>query len=882
MEFLFLLGKFLFFTILGELIRPKRPESRNAAGGLKDLSFPTVDPTRPHQWLIGKRMIDNANLFATFDFLGVERSKKVRTGIISSERVPLPPVYYISAAMVLCAGSGARLREVWVGDRLAWSGNIGTGQQAPINIEWTEDGQEETPRGVKGVIEFYSGHSTPSPYIESKRGAGNVPSWKHMTYAVLRGPDGGVSIPPTPLAGMLGVTTKVANGAWIGTSKQVEHLKFVVERMPTAESTGLGAPADAGDYWTLGDDANPAYAAAEILTNRQFGAGIDPGLLDVDSFHAAAKVLKEESHGTSQLWDNQRVSGDVVLELMRQTGMLLQPDPVTGQHKLRLLRETEEAVINLDDSNIKRIHSYSRAAMDEATNALALEYTAATEKWEPRPVEVQDLAAIEVAGQVITGTASYAGITNSNLAQVLALRDLRALSAPLATVRLDAIVGKRQRFIPGDPVNLTATDLGIVSLRMRVTSARYAKPGESVCELELVEDVFKSGIALYTTPSGIGMTPPGTVGATDNPSTVDAGYYSAGLIHAPYALTQDDADHAMHVAFAPNTRTQGYDLGWYESDPATAEYHDRSDIGFSALGSLQSNLAAITAPASITVAVDSANAATLARFTGRNVLFYIGDNFGSGQTLEMLQASSVSVNEAGTVATLTGVTRGLWDSVPLFHAAGSRVVILCDYVIDPRRVETVVYGGPGQVAAAYAGQTSVSAVAVGRTGGRSASNGSPATLGGMFDDFRATSSPPGYVRAALPYPPGDVRLEGTYGDSRGDGTPPSVRAVSDRLRLTFKPRNRKAGGLSAWSSGDVVGEDGVLTSVQLAQQHPTTLAWTVLSSAGLSAGVTQHDFIAPTSGARRIRVSLYSYKPVSGTSAGIVSKSQDWYFTQVP
>lgn len=855
MEFLFLLGKFLFFTILGELIRPKRPESRNAAGGLKDLSFPTVDPTRPHQWLIGKRMIDNANLFATFDFLGVERSKKVRTGIISSERVPLPPVYYISAAMVLCAGAGARLREVWVGDRLAWSGNIGSGQQAPVNIEWTEDGQEETPRGVKGVIEFYSGHPTPSPYLESKRGAGNVPSWKHMTYAVLRGPDGGVSIPPTPLAGMLGATTKIANGAWIGTSKQVEHLKFVVERMPSAESTGLGLPADGGSYWTVGDDANPAYAAAEILTNRQFGAGIDPGLLDIDSFHAAAKVLNAEAHGTSQLWDNQRVSGDVVLELMRQTGMLLQPDPVTGQHKLRLLRETEEAVISLDDSNIKRIHSYSRAAMDEATNALALEYTAATEKWEPRPVEVQDLAAIEVAGQVITGTASYAGITNSTLAQILALRDLRALSAPLATVRLDAIVGKRQRFIPGDPVNLTAPDLGIVSLRMRVTSARYAKPGEAICELELVEDVFKSGIALYTTPAGVGYTPP--VFAAP-PSIV-----SHSVINAPYALSGDGASHALHYAFAPSVDATGYDLAWYSESTSDLQQHDRSAIGYAAQGFLTTALPDIAAPTSIALSVTAASAATLRRYVGNSLYCFFGNSIEAG---EWLSVSTVSVNESGTLATLGGVTRGIFGTQPVARASGTSMTLLCDYAIDPARLRTTLNNG-FDLMADYPGASVVGALAYNRVGTKlSAATAYAAQL--------FAGVPP---LGALPYAPGAVRLQGKYGASSATATLPTVASTAGgKLTVTLKHRNRLVRLPSGWSAGDAQPEPGISVEVTLWS------GYTAITSATASSGAESVELTAPASSARDVYVTVSPYLPKPGFPGNDSRwQGEAWHFRQL-
>lgn len=848
LDFLLYIGRFLIFTALSELLRPKN-RMRNPALGLKDLDFPTADPTRPVQWLIGKRLIDNANLFATFDFRGVERSKKVKTGLFSRDRIPLPPEYYVSAGMVLCGGSGARLREIWVGDRLAWTGDAATGSQIPISVSWTDDGQEDAPRGIKGVIEFFSGSSTPSAYLEAKRGAGNVPAWKHLTYVVLRGSDGA--------------------GAWIGTSRQVEHLKFVVERMPTAESTGLGAPADGGSYWKVNEDANLAYAAAEVMTSPDYGAGIGPEQLDPASFHETARTLFYENHGTSQLWDSQRASGDVVLELCRQGGMILVPDPVAGLHKLKVLRAADEPVLVLDHTNIKSIDAFERTAMDEAVNAVAVQYTDRTQKWKQFPAEAHDRAAIEVAGQVIPSTQSYAGLMSQSIAGVIAIRDLRAISSPLATARVQAIVPKRQRFMPGDAVLFTSPEHGVTSLRMRVTSARYSRPGEALCELELVEDVFRSGEAVYSVPAPVG----GGVGSIPAPGVVHAGY-SADLIHAPYALIGEDADRGLFYASAPDTTTTAYDLAWYDSDPAQLLYHPRSNIGFAAIGTLAEAMPDIVSPASVVVNITAANAATLRRFGSQPMYCMLTDPLGNQ---EAIYATGVSVNAAGTQATLTGISRGVWDTVPYAQNAGAYVVMLCDYAVDVAPMKTTVTAEAGKVALSLDGQTELHAVAYGKNMRGTASAGNPASLS-FADGWSSDSDPPGYgVRAALPYTPGAVKLGGVYGSS-ARAAAPNVTSSGGVLTVSWSPRNRLAGGMAEWgATGAMAGEPGTSTTLMLQTWNGSY--WVAASTKTVPDGTATTTMAVPA-GTKPLplRLTVYSSKAVAGTVNGIMSKEQSWYF----
>lgn len=855
MDFLYTIGRFLLFSLLSELVRPKMKRTAPAAGGLKDLSFPTVDPTRPHQWLIGRRIIDNANLFATWDFLAVARSKKVRTGIFSRERIPLPPVYYVSFGQILCGGSGVRLRRILLGDRVLWTGNAASGTSINVSAQWNEEGQEDYPRGLIATIDFHSGSTTPNAYVQSKLGAGNTPAWKHLTYVVVRGQAGGQL------------------GAWIGTNKVVEHLKFECERIPVASEIGLGAHPDGVDYSAINGDANPAYAVAELMTNRLYGAGEPADTLNAAAFHAAAKRLFQEGHGTSQLWDSQRPTGDVILELCRQTGGVLTPEPFSGLQEFKLLRGDDTPLLTLDDSNVVRLDSFSRSAMSESTNTLALEYADKAESFKQRPVEVQDLAAIEAAGQVITGQAAYAGIVDANVAVQVAVRDLRALSAPLAAARLSAIVPKRQRLFPGDPVLFSSPANGVQQLRMRVTSSRYSQPGQALCELELIEDVFQSGSAVYAIP-----TPP--TGGTGSGTTPLPGLITSSntrLVLAPYGLAQDNADHAMFYAAAPDTTTTSYNLGLYETSSADPDFIDRP-LNFAAFGTLATAIPDVISPGDVLVNITSASAATLRAFGSQPCYALLQQPLlGSASNIqpEWVRVSSITVNAAGTQATLTLSGRGLFDSVPASRLVGDDVHILCDYAVDPAPRLTRIYPNAGSnytdpAIVEYAGLENINAVFYGRNvRGVGAGN----TTG--LSDVGAYTNVRGFSRAALPLPPGNVRIEGSTG-SWQIADAPTLTISGSTFQVTWNPRQRTTSSETPWDATNTVSDSGVEVDVQL--QRWTGSSWTVVESQIAVAPQTSVTLPKPAAGTYRVFLFPRAPVPNGDPTKKTFGISQAWCF----
>jgi hypothetical protein len=664
--------KFLIMSLLSELFRPKPKVDRPAAAGLKDIGLPTADEQRPLAYLVGKGRQDAPNLTGTFDFKTVARSKKVRSGLVTSTTVPLGYDYYVGSSMTLCAGAGVRLREIWAGSGdnavLIWSGNVASGGTATLNYSKTEKGNEDYPQGFKGVVEFYSGATTPSAYLTAKLGAGNVPSWPHATYVVLRG------------------ATVAAGGMWLGTTGQVLPLSFVIERTPTDASVGLGAiPGDITKADANGD-ANAALAIAELLTNRTFWAGEHPDFINATSFWDAARACQTEDHFLGTLIDQQRATSEVVFEFCRQIGAVLQPDPSTGNHTLKLLRAGDTPVLTLDDSNIESLASFSRTSQDDATNAVTVSYLdRAVNK--SRPYTVQDLAAIQAAGVVISSTSQYSALTSALRASITGTRDLRAMSSPLASARLTAIVPKKQRLLPGDLVVFSSVKNGILSLRMRVTSARFSQPGKGTCELELIEDVFSGGMAIYGAPlasylPGV-LTPPGQI------ETAIFGWPNGVIAPREMSGAEPDKYHAVFFAGSDAANVGiGYRVGYLDTGTTSVDevpFNEKGTVGFASKGILVANTAVTGNGMHVNVSLSTADAETVRR-NGSAVVWICRDDHTDTPIKSWYKGTAVLTGANTAQLTLTsGVPGGgTWYAYDDFW-------LLYDYAVDPKPIGTTVF-----------------------------------------------------------------------------------------------------------------------------------------------------------------------------------------------
>lgn len=836
----------LISTLLQEALRPKTHFDRPKPAGLDEFNFPTASENRAIPVVFGTKKLAAPNCLWYGDLVSKQVTRRVRTGLLSKEDMPIGFEYYVGMQLGLCVDGVDELLQVWAGEDKVWSGHALPNSEFSVNATWKEGDQDS---GLKGVFAFHSGDKVPDAYMGTQ--VARNPAFKHMTYLVFKGPSAGSGL------------------GYVGVSPNLRALAFVVRRMPKVLRYGV-SQSDFDSLSAVGAyDANPAFVALELMGHPGWAAGLPAQRIDVPGIVTAARRLKEEGNGVSLAWDNPRGTNDILLEVAKQCNAVVYTDLRTGLVKFDLLREDDVSVFDFTEDNIVRLESFEISAGTSATNAIRLPFVDIEGDFAERAAVCQDLGGIESAGRIIPATVQYGGVSNGPLALKLASRDMRISASELAKSTFTAVLPKGVYLHPGDLTTMTWPKQGIDRLPVRVLRIDYSEGGRGQVTLDVMQDVFLPAMSMYAAslPS---MGGAGTGAA--KPSRVD----DLELITAPYALSGDDGDHALAYAFAPDATTTGYDLAWYNEDSNAVEYQQRRNIGFAAKGNLVGDIPQAPTMVNVVLEVNAANAATLKRFGSRPVYFYIGN--------EMCQASGVALSPDGTVATLGGVTRALWDTVPAAHGHGSRVVVLCDYAADPARLKTTVYyeSSASKVLKAFDGQTVLNAKAQGRNGSGAASLGSSVAYS-RYNGWASESSPPGDgVRSLLPYPPANVRLAGVVGTGTKESgtivTAPT--AAGSQVTLTWTPRNRSAGGLSAWRDGDMRPEAGVGTLVLVESWNGSS--WVQLLSTAYGETVTSANLNAaaiPRGAPVRVTISSYTIVPGGTFSQPASLQSQTWYWT---
>lgn len=144
------------------------------------------------------------------------------------------------------------------------------------------------------------------------------------------------------------------------------------------------------------------------------------------------------------------------------------------------------------------ITKFGRKLWGETVNEIIVTFTNASNE-EEETVVAQDLANISAQGGIVSDSRNYYGVRSRSLAMMLAQRDLRAASTPLASCEMEA---NREAWDlePGDLCILESPEDGIESMVMRVGPVDYGKPGDAVVRASLIEDVFSLGTSDYTVP----------------------------------------------------------------------------------------------------------------------------------------------------------------------------------------------------------------------------------------------------------------------------------------------------------------------------------------------------------------------------------------------
>lgn len=667
--------------------------------------------------------------------------------------------YYLGMHLGVCVGPVDALLEIRVGDRTAWSGNVTASGTIAINAPDLFGG-EEKEGGIAGALDVMMGEATqmPNAYLSAKQ-SGPQPAYRGLLSFVWKQGFIGANNPyMKPWAQKVRRILKGWQGgvtAWYSTKAEIA--------LPS------------------GDKAmNPAHIVYECLTNADWGMGYPGAQLDDAAFRAAADTFHGEGLGLCLQWTRQNTIEAFLKIIMDHVGAVLSQDATTGLFVLRPIRGdyVVGSLPTLDESNIIALESYERPSTAEATNEVSVTYDdVATGK--SGTVTVQNLAAITSQGGTVTKSMQYPGIPTASLAVRIAMRDLLAVSTPLARVRLKV---NRQAYnlIPGSVFVLSWPKLGISSLVLRVLAANFGTLADGTISLDCAEDVFGLPAAGYAAQQPSGWSDPNNDPAPAAVRLVDEAprYELARTMGASdFAGLAPDAGYLYTVAAKPTSDAIGYRIA---TRPGTSgAFSDAGADDFAPTGQLVATLAPGATSATLTNVVD-------------------GELIAPG-TYAIIDAEIVRVDTINTTTGAITLGRGVLDTVAASHAAGA-VMFFADGFSGTDGVERV----DGDV---------MQAKILPRTGRGTLAEASAPEDTLTFDQ-----------RAFRPYPPGRVRIGGVAYPS----------TVTGPATVTWAHRDRTAQNLQGDETGSIGPEAGTTYNVRFYNDTTNALVASSLGQTGTS------------------------------------------------
>ena len=649
----------------------------------------------------------------------------------SKKKVTVGYRYYLGMHLAICHGPVDALTEIQVGERQAWAGNLSASGRIEVSAPELFGG-EKREGGIAGSVDVAFGEPTQASndYLQAKIG--------------------------TPQPAYRGVLGLILRQIYLAANNP--YVKPWAVRVKRCFRDWYAAKAE------IAGAANPAHILYECLTNAAWGMGYPIASIDGASFQAAADTLAAEGFGLNLLWLQQSKIEQFVGEVLDHIGGVLTTSPSTGRFVLKLVRAdySPAALPVLDPSNVIELESFQRAAWGETTNELVLIYSK-PETFKETSLTVQDLANIQAQGAVVSQTRRYPGITSDALAARVALRDLAAVSTPLAKVRLK--VNRRAwALTPGDVFTLTWAPLGIEGLVLRIAALDAGTLAEGAIGIDAVEDVFGLPAASYTAPQPSGWVDPVPAPSPVSPRRIlEAPYWDVARAMSAAELAYLDATDCFLQVLGgrPAAGALHYEIQSKTSSASTYDERGQGEFGPHAV---------------LAAAVSQAVTSTLTYHSEVDLdLVAVG-------SYAYLNDEVVALTALNTSAKTLTVSRGVLDSVPVAHAAGSRLWFADGFQgVDPTE---------------YAVGETINARLLTVTG-----KGTLALASAPTDSLTMGR------RQNRPYPPGNLKINGV--------AYPSV--VQGDLAVTWAHRDRlsQTASLIAQSAGNIGPESGVSYTLRI-------------------------------------------------------------------
>jgi len=558
----------------------------------------------------------------------------------------------------------------------------GTAWEEPASFTWSGTewnlsiNDEQSAIVASGAMRIYDGAADQPTdanlAVSQGRASDEVPAFGGLCYAVFS----------------KNLTQFGDNGKFYwGKSPQIPAVSFEVERCP--DPLGVGDSLAAIECATLPDqlgmppgsrdagktyNANPAFILLDLLMNPVYGLGVALADIDQDSFLDAARIMVWESFGMSMLLDSQSPFDDVAGDILKTIDGVLFPDVASGKWQLRIVRPvyttTEANAIGLTTSYYTRTDwpsfsdddmlddpEYSRTGWGDVANEVKVQFIDATASYAQRVVQVQDLANwTSQNGETVSVCNVFNGVNTRELAIKLAYRELKTFGYPRSHARI-TLNRKAWALRPGDCLVFNSTALGISNMKMRIGDVRYGTLTSPSIVVEAIEDVFSLPDTGYVPPDS-GWVDPSTI-APVAPSAVRA-----------WELAYDVTRDGPRVGFAAlAVRGDQYTTGatvWGKIN--NGQFMRLGEIGYTPSAMLNANIAQEELTTSITLqgAIDFDS-------------FMPNGDPNSGENLLLIDDELIAfqgISFGSTTVTISGLLRGVMDTLPRIHYAGARVWLI--------------------------------------------------------------------------------------------------------------------------------------------------------------------------------------------------------------
>lgn len=466
----------------------------------------------------------------------------------------------------------------------------------------------------------------------------------------------------------------VLEQCYVGTSNYPKPMEFIIRRTPDPFGQGSGIS-------NISGDANAALMIYDLMTDPDFGLGLNPLKFDVDNFKATAVTIASEGLGLSMIIDTPDTADNTIGEILRHIDGVIYTDPKSGLWTIRLARaDYDPSTLDVFDvSAIQGAPNYQRGSWSETSNQVVINYLDRSADFNTRSLMQYDNANIAVTQEVRSQTLSYNLVSNKTNAALIATRVLRTYSFPLGKLQMKCnrlAWSKRM----GDVIKLTWEPLGISNMVFRITHIGYGEVSDGVITVDSVQDIFGIEGTAFDAPPDSGWVNP--VGAPVAPA-------QQRLEEAPYPFLGESSIAVGRYAMALAARGDGLSKGFQIWNTNGTPFLSVDPADFTPIGKLSANYG-------LTAALDATGFVLNNLIDVDDIATITDSEFAAGRLLvlvdeEILACQAVTNPGDGTLA-IANVLRGAMDTVPAAHLANAVVWFISSGIVTTRQTPILVDG----------------------------------------------------------------------------------------------------------------------------------------------------------------------------------------------